>query len=64
MARLVINSTDLSEKLHSFSLRCDKCESARVTLDIDWASYPSASWLKIDIICDDCKHDEEVFSTS
>jgi hypothetical protein len=63
MARLVINSDDLSEKLTGFELKCKECWSNRVTLDIDWAAYPSASWCNVTVICEDCKHDEDVYST-
>ena len=62
MARLVINSSDLSEKLAGFELKCKICGSKRVTLDIDWAAYPSGSWFNVDVICEDCKHDEEIYS--
>lgn len=61
MAILVINSNDLSEKLTGFALKCNQCESNRVTLDINWAAYPSASWCKVTVICNDCKHDEEIY---
>jgi len=60
MARLVINEKDFSEKLTAFSLSCMSCGSSRVTLDIDWAAYPSASWLKVNVICEECAHDEEI----
>lgn len=60
VTRLVVNSRDLSERLREFSLAC-KCGSRRVTLDVDWAAYPSASWLKITLICDDCHADEEIY---
>lgn len=61
MARLVVNSSELSNKLINFSLECSSCNSNNVTLDIDWAAYPSSSWLRILLVCDDCKKDEEVF---
>ena len=62
MAILTINSTDLSEKLTGFELRCNECGSDRVTLDIDWAAYPSAIWMVITVICESCKKDEMVYS--
>lgn len=62
-ARLVINSDDFSQKLTSFTLSCKNCGSNKVTLDVDWVSYPSASWLKIAAICDECNHDECVFES-
>jgi hypothetical protein len=64
MARLIINATDFSEKLHSFSLRCVKCGAREVTLDLDWAAYPSASWCKMTVICDQCHTDEVLYESS
>ena len=58
VARLVINSNDFSERLKGFMLSCTKCASPKVTLDIDWAAYPSAAWMDISVICETCKHDE------
>ena len=63
-ARLVINSADLSSKLKDFSLSCGKCSSRDVTLDIDWAAYPSASWMSVTVVCEECKHEEEIFDRS
>jgi hypothetical protein len=60
MAILIINNADFSEKLKDFEITCKKCESKKVELNIDWASYPSCSWYNIDIICNDCKHSEEI----
>jgi len=62
-ARLVINSADFSAKLSGFNLSCTKCGSKAVTLDVDWAAYPSASWCKVTAICDACHHDEEVYES-
>ena len=61
MAILVINSHNLSSKLKDFSFACNKCGSNKVTLDIDWAAYPSAAWCRITVICDACKQDEEIY---
>lgn len=61
MARLVVNSQDFTEKLHKFVLRCKECNSNKVTLDIDWAAYPSSSWCNITVICENCHHDEEIY---
>lgn len=63
MARLVVNSDDFSNRLRKFEMKCRSCNSGNVTLDIDWASYPSASWFNITIICDDCHHDEKIYET-
>jgi hypothetical protein len=63
MARLVINSDDFTAKLKEFSLKCNECGSENVTLDIDWAAYPSASWFTVEVICEDCKKDEKIYST-
>jgi hypothetical protein len=60
-AKLVINSNDFTEKLTGFSLSCKNCKSNHVTLDIDWAAYPSASWVKVNVICEECKSDEEIY---
>lgn len=60
MARLIVNSDDFSSKLKKFEMACKSCGSEKVTLDIDWAAYPSCSWMKIIIICDDCHHDETI----
>jgi len=59
-ARLVINHDDFSSKLTGFALQCSQCGSRQVTLDIDWAAYPSASWCKVDVICEQCHFDEEI----
>ena len=61
MAILVINSENYSERLVGFELRCRGCGSTRVTLDIDWAAYPSASWCRVVTICDDCHRDEQIY---
>lgn len=61
MARLVINSDEFTKKLERFSFKCSECGSSAVTIDIDWAAYPSCSWLKIIAICDDCKSDETIY---
>jgi hypothetical protein len=63
-ARLVINATDFSQKLTGFALRCQACNSDAVTLDLDWAAYPSASWCRVTVICEACKHDEEVYENA
>lgn len=63
MAILVINSEDYSEKLTGFELTCTSCGSKRVTLDLDWAAYPSDSWCKVTTICEDCHRDETVYET-
>jgi hypothetical protein len=63
MAILVINDRDLSEKLKDFSLTCNNCGSKKVTLDIDWAAYPSASWMNVTLSCADCHKDEDIYST-
>lgn len=60
MARLIINETDFA-KLKNFSLQCRACNSFRVTIDVDWAAYPSASWCDIKIICEDCKREEYIY---
>lgn len=60
-ARLVINAENFANKLRDFSLRCGQCGSGNVTLDIDWAAYPSASWCTVTVICDDCNADEEIY---
>lgn len=62
MAILIINSEDMSEKLMGFELKCRKCGSNRVALDIDWAAYPSVSWCTVTVICKSCNHDEIVYS--
>ncbi len=62
MAILVINSEDFSKKLTGFELKCKECGSNNVTLDIDWASYPSSSWMSVIVSCNECKKDEEIYS--
>jgi len=64
MVRLVINDDDFAEKLTGFVLKCGECGSNQVTLDIDWAAYPSATWLEVYVICEKCKHCEEIFNVS
>ena len=61
MAILVINSEDYSERLQGFGLTCKGCQSRNVELEIDWAAYPSASWLRVTTICKDCHQDEEIY---
>ena len=61
MAILVINNNDYSAKLKNFSLECNKCGSKNIELEIDWAAYPSASWLNITTICKDCHTDEDIY---
>ena len=63
MAILILNDDDFSGKLQNFRLNCKNCGSSKVTLDIDWAAYPSCSWLNVNVICEECKHDEEIYST-
>lgn len=63
MARLVINSAEFTKKLRDFTLKCNECESSNVTLDIDWAAYPSSSWCEVTVICEDCKKDETIYET-
>ena len=63
MAILVLNGDDFSNKLKGFKLECKECGSSSVTFDIDWAAYPSASWMNITVSCDDCKSDEEIYSS-
>jgi hypothetical protein len=58
-----INGDDFSEKLKDFSISCKNCNSKNVTLDVESYSYPSASWFRVEIICNDCKHDEEIYSS-
>lgn len=63
MAILLVNDTDFSSKLKEFSLQCNSCNSSKVTLDIDWAAYPSASWFKITVSCEDCHTDEDIYDS-
>ena len=63
MTRLLLENEDFSCKLEDFILQCKKCGSFKVTIDIDWAAYPSCSWLNVTLICEDCKHDEEVYES-
>jgi len=62
MAILVINSEEFSEKLKGFEFKCNECTSSNVTLDIDWAAYPSASWMTVTVICENCNKEEVVYS--
>lgn len=64
MADLIISGDDLSEKLEKFTLKCNECNSINVKIDIDWASYPSCSWLNVNLICEICKKEEEIYSDS
>lgn len=64
MALLVINSDDFSDRLRGFALSCKACGSSRVTLDINWAAYPSCSWATVTVICDACKQDETIYDAS
>jgi hypothetical protein len=64
MALLVINSEDYSERLKDFQITCNGCGGKRVTLDIDWAAYPSASWCKVTASCEDCHRDETVYESN
>lgn len=64
MAILVINNEDYSKKLKNFELTCKECSSKNVELEIDWASYPSASWFRVTTICKDCHKDEDIYDVS
>ena len=64
MALLVINSEDFSERLRGFTLRCAKCGSDRVALDIDWAAYPSSVWCRVTVICNECHADETIYDAN
>jgi len=61
MAILIINNEDFSNKLKEFEFKCKECGSSNVTLEIDWAAYPSASWMNITVICGDCMNDEQIY---
>lgn len=61
MAILVLNGVDFTEKLCGFEFKCLKCHSPKVTLDIDWAAYPSASWFNVTVVCDECHNDEQIY---
>ena len=63
MAILIINDEDFTSKLKEFSLKCNNCGSDKVELEIDWASYPSASWFNVTVICKKCHQDETIYDT-
>lgn len=50
--------------IHKFRIECVACGSKNVTIDIDWASYPSCSWNNGTIICRDCHVDEEIYEST
>ena len=62
-ARLVVNGDEFATKMVQFSLKCLQCGSRRVTLDIDWAAYPSGSWCHITFDCLNCKYEETIYET-
>lgn len=64
MAILIINSEDYSEKLQDFELTCKSCGSRKITLDLDWAAYPSAQWCRLITSCGECHRDEEIYEVS
>lgn len=59
MAIVTVNSEDIKQ-LEKFEIRCLKCGSKNVEIEIDWASYPSASWNNTTMICRDCHEDEVI----
>ena len=61
MARLIIQDEDFSSKLKDFSITCKECGGKNVTLDIDWACYPSCCFGGATLICEDCHKDETIY---
>jgi hypothetical protein len=61
MAILIINDSDYSAKLKNFSISCKECGSTNVTLEVDWAAYPSGAWCKVRTICEGCKAEEDIY---
>lgn len=57
MAIVVINSGDIKQ-LIKFNIKCNICGSDECEIEIDWASYPSASWNTIKLICKNCYEEE------
>lgn len=47
--------------ISKFEIRCRACQSYDITIEIDWAAYPSCSWNKSTIICRSC-HQEEMIA--
>lgn len=64
MAILTVGFGNRPEKLNSFDVKCKACGSENVELQIDWAAYPSASWNKLTIVCNDCFVDEKVYDSN
>ena len=60
MAILIVQGADFTERLNSFSIRCKRCNSTNVTLEIDWGGYPSCTWRLITLVCNDCLHEETI----
>lgn len=57
MAIVTITNKEIKQ-LQNFEVVCKKCGSNNCEIEIDWASYPSASWNTTTIICKDCHTDE------
>jgi len=59
MAIVVINEDEIKQ-IKKFEIKCLKCDSKNIEIEIDWASYPSCSWDKTTLICKDCHEDEKI----
>jgi hypothetical protein len=62
MAIVTLGENDV-KTLKDFEVKCLKCGSTNVEIEIDWAAYPSASWNNTTFICKDCHTDEVIYES-
>jgi hypothetical protein len=61
MSNFKISSKDFSNKFKKFKLTCNECNSTNITLELE-TEWGGEDWSGIQIICEDCKSDEEILS--
>lgn len=50
----------LSFNEETYALKCEKCNSTLMEVDIEHTTYPSDYWLKISLRCKDCGHSKTI----
>lgn len=62
MPIVIINNNELAQS-KDFQLKCLKCKSTNCEIELDWASYPSASWNNAKIICKNCHTENTIIES-
>ena len=57
-----VNTGGADRPIAAFAFICRNCGSDKVTLDLDAQSYPSCSWVHLDIRCRECGQVESLHS--